>query len=37
MGKNKFLVPGNILSLISISVRKTAHTQINMKTEFIPG
>lgn len=37
MGKNKFLVPGNIFSLISISVRKTAHIQINMKTEFIPG
>lgn len=37
MSKNKFLVPGNISSLISILVRKTAHIQINMKTEFIPG
>lgn len=33
MGKNKFLVSGNIFSLISISVRKTVHIQINMKTE----
>lgn len=37
MGKNKLLVPGNIFPFMSISVRKTAHIQINMKTEFTPG
>lgn len=35
MGKKKILVPGDIFSLISISVRKTAY-KMNVKTEFIP-